>query len=641
MTPRTLVSGPFRLDLIDERLWRGHETIPLGSRAFELLRVLMECPQTLLTKDELFDRVWPGVAVSESVLTTAIKDLRRALGDEARAPTVIKTVHGRGYRYLLPVAVGDDLPVGTPVPPAAAGSPRPQRTPWRTAVSAAAVLACVILMAVFGARILSGSGPAGAPVAEGAKSVAVLPFTDLSAGRDRAWFAGGLTEEVLNSLSRTPDLRVVSRQSSGRFRGGERDAATIGRQLGVAHVLEGTSRQSGERLRVTVKLVRTSDGEHIWSKTYDRRGQDVISIQEDIAFDIARALKTVMEPGKLRAMTEAGTRSVEAYEAYLKGLALDQRQMAEGDVRLALAAGEAYEQARTLDPGFSAAHWRAAHTWFGNATRIDAGIRGHVDEAERMRRYLERIDRAIATSRDDVEKLKYAAAAAAIQLRFKTAHRLMTRYLDARPRDVDAWEEMGDLAAYAGEPAWTAKASERVHALSMQDGLPRSRAITLSVMAEDYPAAARRAQEQLAQRPDDAVTQYQTHRALIFTGQPEAARALLTSIASSSLPASNRWLAGMRQACADGRRDEAAALRAKIDAAGSLGPRWQAAQIMSDARGAEALLRPYDGAGRLPTLMQFMIYPTFDARPFPALSARLTQEGVRRPAPVATPYACA
>jgi len=118
MSRRILVSGPFRLDLADERLWRDEAPVPLGGKALALLRVLMDTPQTLLTKDELFDRVWPGLAVSESVLTTAVKELRRALGDDARRPTVIETVHGRGYRFLLPVEHVDRTPAAGSPPPA-------------------------------------------------------------------------------------------------------------------------------------------------------------------------------------------------------------------------------------------------------------------------------------------------------------------------------------------------------------------------------------------------------------------------------------------------------------------------------------------------------------------------------------------
>jgi TolB-like protein/DNA-binding winged helix-turn-helix (wHTH) protein len=626
MTRRILAAGDYRLDLADERLWRDGAHIALGGRAFALLRLLMERPQTLVTKDEIFDRVWPGLAVSDSVLTTAVKELRRALGDEARRPAVIQTVHGRGYRFMLPVTEAD-----APAPPVPAPPP-PRRRRLVLAALAASILAAVALGLAVGSRLSAPAPDAGE------KSLAVLPFEDLSPERDEGWFAAGLTEEVLNTLARAPDLRVVSRTASASFGAHDADAA-VGSRTGVAHVLHGAVRRTGDRLRVTVTLARTSDGASIWSKTYDRRERDVISIQEDIAYDLAEALRTVMEPAKLRAMVDAGTRSVEAYEAYLRGLALDQRELEEGDVRLTAAAGEAYEQARALDPGFSAAHWRAARSWFGNVTRLDAGARGGLSDAERLDRYLERMDAAIATSKDDVTRLKHQAQVAPMRLKLREAHRIMARYLEARPRDIDAWEEMGDIAAYAGETEWSARAAERVHAMSMKDGLPRSRAITLAVMSQRYALAARMADEQLGVLPDNALTRYQAHRAYIAAGRIADARALLPGLAASSLPPASQVLARIRQACAEGATREAHALASQMGEA-ALAIRWQAALTLGDRAAAEAMLRPYDRAEALPTLLQFMIYPTFDARPFPHLTRRLAAEGVRRAPPSETPGAC-
>jgi len=634
VTPRFLISGPFRLDTVDESLWRDGQLIPLGAKAFALLRAFMQAPQTLLTKDQLIDQVWSDLEVSESVLTTAIKDLRRALGDDARNPTIIRTAHGQGYRFMLPVEAVDD-PTGAAV---ARGPDEARRAPPSRRAILAGSLAAVGVAAAVGAGLFVANRPGAPRPAE--KSLAVLPFKDLSEGRDQTWFADGLTEEVLSSLARTPDLRVVSREASAQFRGSGADLREIARRLSVAHLLEGTVRRAGDRLRVAVTLIRAADQAHIWSKVYDERGQDMISIQEDIAFDIARALKTVMEPAKLRAMVEAGTRSVDAYEAYLRGLALEQRHLAEGDVALTRAAGEAYDQARALDPGFAAAHWRAAQSWYGATTRLDAGARSEVSEAARKAEFLKRLDTAVATSRDDVEKLKYASAAAVIRLRFQLAYRLMARYLEQRPRDLEALDEMTDLASYVGDRRWVAKAAERMHAISMQDGLPQSRAITASVLALETEAGVRRAREQLAVRPEGATIQYQAHRAFLAAGRLDEARTVLARIRASRMKADARELAELRQACAEGRVADAVALRRSIDATGGLAPRWHAAQTLGDTQGAEALLRPYDRPEDLSSLMQFMVFPSFDARPFPVLSALLARDGVKRPRPAPLPYAC-
>lgn len=616
MTQRFLQSGPFRLDRLDERLWRDGTPVVLRGRPFALLRAFMETPQTLLTKQDLVNRVWSGLAVSDSILTTSIKDLRRALGDDARNPAIIRTVHGRGYRYLLPVHETDDAP---PVGPRFT---RRRLIGGTAAIAAAGVAAWAVLQA-------SRPEPAG-------KSVAVLPFADLSETRDQGWFADGLTEEVLNGLTRAPDLRVTSQQATAQFTAERRDPREVARRLGVANLLEGSVRRSGRRLRVTVKLVRVADGAHVWSQTYDRGGADMIRVQEDIAFDIARALKTVMEPVRLRAMVEIGTRSVDAYDAYVRGLSLERRESRDGDGRLLRAAGVAYETARRLDPGFAAAHWRAAQIWFGNSTSINPTGHPDIADGRRLAEALGRIDQAIAASPNDVDRLKYESGAAWMRLRLRAAQRLMGKYLAARPNDLDAWNVMADLSVFAGEQTAFERASERIHRLSLLDGMPRSRALAAPFQQQDYATAYARSREQLAVQPDDITTIYQVHRAYIGADRTPAARELLRRISASNIPLSSRLLAEQRQACAEGRDADAAALRRQVDSTGEVGARWIAAQQMGDEAASRALLLPLDTPTGLPTLIQFMIYPSFDPSVFPQLSQLLRTEGVtpRRPVPI-------
>ncbi|RJF90328.1 winged helix-turn-helix domain-containing protein [Sphingomonas cavernae] len=653
---RYLLAGPIRLDTRDERLWRDGKPVRLGGKAFGLLRVLMETPATLVTKDELFDRVWPGVTVSESVLATAVKEVRQAIGDDARPPRVIETVYGRGYRFLPAVEQSDEAPEPLPIAPKPQRSvpaqeetiatPAPARNArqgvWRWIALGALLLigaAALLVLRPWGVLRPSDEIVVGAA----AKSIAVLPFDDLSPKRDQGWFAEGLTEEILNSLARIPDLRVASRTTSA---GLKRSGATVQEAadaLGVAHILEGSVRRSGGRVRVTAQLIRASDGYHLWSQNFDRAERDVISIQEDTAFAIASALKTVMDPAKLRAMVEAGTRSVDAYQEYLRGLAYDQRHLDLGEIETARRANAAYERARTLDPNFAAAHWKAAQNWFGRATRVDsqAGVLEGTD-AERLAGYMTRVDAAIANSKDPADTLKYRAARASMQLRFREALRLLTAYLEQRPRDIDGWQELTDVSAYAGDRAATGRAAERIHALSIENGNPLSRAITASVMALQFDKAAERAREQLKLRPDNALIQYQAHRAFLWAGSIDEARRILPRVVAGKLPEDNRLMAEMRQACAEGRRGDAEALRRRIDALTdpSINPRWLAAMLIGDHARADALLRPLDTPERLSTLMQFMIYPMFDARRFPQLSARLVADGVTPIRPVPEPFAC-
>jgi TolB-like protein len=150
------------------------------------------------------------------------------------------------------------------------------------------------------------------------KSIAVLPFADFSPDGDHAWFADGLTDEILNALARTRSLRVASRTSSFAYRDTEQDATEIASELNVAHILEGSVRRAGERIRITAQLIRASDDAHLWSETFDARSDDSIEIQERIAFEIASLLDTAMDPNELRRMVAAGTESISAWEAYVQ-----------------------------------------------------------------------------------------------------------------------------------------------------------------------------------------------------------------------------------------------------------------------------------------------------------------------------------
>ena len=159
------------------------------------------------------------------------------------------------------------------------------------------------------------------------RSIAVLPFTDMSAAGDQEYFGDGLAEEILNALVRVPDLQVSARTSSFQYRDTTLSIPEIAAELGVAHVLEGSVRSAGDRVRVTAQLIRAEDGFHVWSENYDRDPADMIVIQEDLARSIATALQTSMDPEALAAMARVGTQSVAAYQDYLKGLQLRQEAL--------------------------------------------------------------------------------------------------------------------------------------------------------------------------------------------------------------------------------------------------------------------------------------------------------------------------
>ena len=189
------------------------------------------------------------------------------------------------------------------------------------------------------------------------KSVAVLPFVAMSRGEDDEYFADGLTEEILNSLTRVPELLVTARTSAFHFKGQDIPVPEIARALGVAHVVEGSVRRDGDQLRVTAQLIRADDGFHLWSKNYDRETVDTFGVQTDIAEEISAALGIVLNEEQQARMREAGIRDPGAYIALQKGYeAFDKAHGSPDQIGLLLAANEWFEKALELETNIADAY---------------------------------------------------------------------------------------------------------------------------------------------------------------------------------------------------------------------------------------------------------------------------------------------
>jgi TolB-like protein len=185
-------------------------------------------------------------------------------------------------------------------------------------------------------------------------SIAVLPFVDMSPDKDQEHFSDGLSEELLNLLAQLPQLHVIARTSSFSFKGKDADVATIARCLRVAHVLEGSVRKSGNRLRVTAQLIRSGDSAHLWSQSYERELTDVFEMQDEIAGAVVSALKVKLLPEQ-HFVNAHRTASPEAYELYLVG----QDVYPPGRYDNFQRAVQSYQRAIALDPAYAAA-WRGS-----------------------------------------------------------------------------------------------------------------------------------------------------------------------------------------------------------------------------------------------------------------------------------------
>jgi serine/threonine-protein kinase len=195
----------------------------------------------------------------------------------------------------------------------------------------------------------SGAGEKEVP------SIAVLPFMNLSDDKENEYFSDGLAEEIINALNKIPELRVIARTSAFAFRGKEKDLRAIAAGLGVGTILEGSVRRAGNRIRVSAQLIRVADESNLWSEKYDREMTDIFAIQDEISIAIADSLRVKF------AGPQRGTKNIEAFQNYLRGLYFYQRYNPESLAK----ARESFEQALGLDPGYAHAHAGLAVFYFG------------------------------------------------------------------------------------------------------------------------------------------------------------------------------------------------------------------------------------------------------------------------------------
>jgi len=359
--------GPYQLNARERVLLRDGTPVSLPPKDLETLLVLVERAGSLVEKDELLAKVWPGIFVEEGNLSRRVFNLRQVLGDMEDGRKYIETVPTRGYRFVAAVEANG---VATAKPIASSGSVESPRAGvpaaprskeafwfWPVLVTAALALTAILVSRYFWPRTVSPQKI----------MLAVLPFENLSGNSREDYFADGLTEEMIARLGQLQPSRlgVIARTSAMHYKKSQESAAQISRELGVDYLLEGSVRQSGDRVRITAQLIQASDQTHLWAENYERPVSDVINIQREIAERITGSLSLQLLPAEKSAVAAADRKfNLESFNSYLLGLHSLGTGTREGgekaiqyfqdaiakdpsDSRLYVALGEAYVSART------------------------------------------------------------------------------------------------------------------------------------------------------------------------------------------------------------------------------------------------------------------------------------------------------
>jgi transcriptional activator of cad operon len=328
-----LCIGAWHVNPASGQISREGETARVEVRTMRLLLCLAEHAGQVVSIDDLLTQVWSDVIVAPDSVYQAVTSLRRLLGDDPKNPTYIATVPRLGYRMVAQVSPWTDPsvtpnpahlnPIATPnssqshpsnnespistVPSAldATTNSRPRLRPGYT-LAAAVVLCLVLIVAVLLYSKLTSTNPSASPAAapQPQKSIAVLPFLDLTDAMSEEPFADGMTEELIDKLSKIPGLRVPPPTSSFYFKNklwprsdstSQTTIPEIAKALNVSYVLDGSVRKSASRVRIDARLIRADNGFVIWSESYDRPFDDLLMVQDDIATEVTKALKASIE----------------------------------------------------------------------------------------------------------------------------------------------------------------------------------------------------------------------------------------------------------------------------------------------------------------------------------------------------------
>ncbi|WP_407179389.1 winged helix-turn-helix domain-containing protein [Bradyrhizobium sp. STM 3562] len=474
------VFSDFVLDSSRRELRRGQDQVPLEPQVFDLLEFLIRARERVVSRDELLEAIWHGRTVSDATLSSRVNAARTAVGDNGEAQRLIRTLPRKGIRFVGEVHEAPDSPSAAPL-----------------------------------------GEPAG-PAKPEEPSIAVLPFTNMSGDPEQDFFADGMAEDIITALSRCSGLFVIARNSSFLYRGKPVDIREVGRELGVAYVLEGSVRRGGSRLRITGQLIDAGSGRHLWADRFEGDLSDVFDLQDRITERVVAAIEPTVQSAEVERQKSSKPSRPDAYDLLLRAYGLEHAFTAESTA----AALACLDQAIAIDPSYApaiamAAYCHALRHFQGWITPDGA----HSAQGVRL------AWRAVELAPNDAQVLWMAAFAIWNMSHEKrdAAVEWFARSLLINPNSVMALSLGGWIEIMRGNQKAGRTMIERARRLNPRD--PRgwfiSGAMAIAAIAdEDYPEAIRWAEKALTQNRRFAVALRVLIVALVKLGQKDRAGAI-------------------------------------------------------------------------------------------------------------------
>jgi len=461
---------PFTLEVDERRLLRDGDPVTLTGKVFDLLLLLVESAGSLRSRNELIDALWPDTIVEEHSLTSRISALRKALGDEDDPPRYIETVRGQGYRFVADVTAQT---TESTVPQEETRRDQPHK---RRAVAWSVALACLALASA-GAVLLwqLHAGTAAKPMPD--KSIAVLPFENLSTDKNNSYFAEGIQDMILTKLADIGGLKVISQSSADLFKSHPKNLHTIARELGVENVLEGSVQKSGNEVLVNVQLINTRTNQHVWAEAYTRTLSNVINVESDVSQRIADQLRIKLLPSVRQRIQTASTSNPQAYDLLLHADSSLHKFFLSGSPSILDEAIGDYRKAVQRDPKFALAYAQLSY-----ALSITYNYLGH----HTQKRLLEAEDAATKALTFNPDLAQAHSAKGYVfywgERDYSSAMQQFRKALALKPQDAFLHMTVGAL--YRREGNWKAALREMQKAVSLDPrGIFALRNLALTYMA--------------------------------------------------------------------------------------------------------------------------------------------------------------
>jgi len=425
---------------------QGSTTVKLQPKIMDLLQLLASQPGEAFTRRQLEEQVWPDVVVGYDALTKSVGKLREALGDTGKPPSYIQTIPKKGYRLIAPVCpANEDKPdiavAGKTLGPVPT-TPRRKRTLFAGLAIVAIVMSFFVL--VPGWQKGKSDQPAFQADQLGAQSLIVLPFRDLNADPQQAYFTQGITDDLITELSGYAGMEVITSRIALQYRNLDLDLKTLANELGVRYVVEGSIRRTENEIRINVQMIDAHRGSNLWAEQYDRPLSSLFEIQDEVRAKIVSALSLKLKEVDVRKGQERYTNSFDAYDLFLQGQSHLIQRASAVDNRLAR---EQFERAIAIDPGFARAYAALA---MANA---DAYRHDWAEDPELTGRIaLQQVRHAIALD----PELRYATLAAGYVEFFvagnhQQAAAMVERTLQLDPKNADAHLLLAVIYVHANE----------------------------------------------------------------------------------------------------------------------------------------------------------------------------------------------